>query len=37
MSDRDPKFPPGWWIGPGILASALFWAIVFYVLFWGTK
>lgn len=30
-TDRSPRFPPGWWILPGILLGALFWAAAIMV------
>ena len=29
MIGRDPRFPPGWWILPGLALSSLCWAVIF--------
>ncbi|ETD85821.1 hypothetical protein U703_02290 [Rhodobacter capsulatus YW1] len=32
MNDRDPRLPPGWWLLPAAIVSALMWAAFFNAL-----
>lgn len=32
MNNRDPRFPPGWWILPSAAVGLVFWIGLFLVL-----